>query len=88
VTCNDAVPGRGSAVLDGETSVATLTAGVDSPTLGCGIGYARFREPGKWSNRALNVRLPDGNVHPCTVVDLPFVDPEKQIVRGLDRTIP
>lgn len=88
VTCNDAVPGRGSAVLDGEEPVATLTAGVDSPTLECGIGYARFREPGEWSNRELEVRLPDGHVHPCAVVDLPFVDPEKLIVRGLDRTIP
>ena len=88
LTCSNAVPGRGSAVLDGEKPVATLTAGVDSPTLGCGIAYARFREPGEWSNRKLKVRLPGGKVHPCTVVDLPFVDPEKLIVRGLDRTIP
>ena len=88
VTCKDAVPGRGSAVLDGEKSVATLTAGVASPTLGCGIGYARFQEPGEWSNRELKVRLPDASVRPCTVVDLPFFDLEKLIVRGLDRTIP
>ena len=88
VTCKSAIPGRGSAVLDGERSVATLSAGVASPTLGCGIGYARFREPGEWSGRELRVRLPDGKVHPCTVVDLPFFDPEKRIVRGLDRTIP
>ena len=88
VTCNGAVPGRGSVVLDGERAVATLSAGVASPTLGCGIGYARFREPGEWSNRELEVRLPDGKVHPCTVVDLPFFDREKLIVRGLDRTIP
>ena len=88
VTCTGAVPGRGSAVLDGQRSVATLTAGVASPTLGCGIGYARFREPGAWSGRELEVGLPDGDVHPCTVVNLPFVDPGKRLVRGLDRTIP
>ena len=88
VTCRSAVPGRGSAVLDGERSVATLTAGVASPTLGCGIGYARFREPGTWSGRELEVRQPDGDVHPCTVVNLPFVDPKNRIVRGIDRTIP
>ena len=88
VTCNGAVPGRGSVVLDAERPVATLTAGVASPTLGCGIGYARFRQPGEWSRRELAVRLPDGHVHPCTVVDLPFFDREKLIVRGLDRTIP
>ena len=88
VTCDGAVPGRGSAVLDGARSVATLTAGVASPTLGCGIGYARFREPGEWIDRELKVRLPDGNVHPCTVVDLPFFDTKKRIARGLDRTMP
>jgi aminomethyltransferase len=88
VRCNNAVPGRGSVVLDGQEPVAVLTAGVDSPTLGCGIGYARFQKPGEWSNRELKVRLPDASVHPCTVVDLPFVDPERLIARGLDRTIP
>ena len=85
VTCKGAVPGRGSTVLDGERPVATLTAGVASPALGCGIGYARFREPGDRVGRELRVRLPDGDVQPCTVVDLPFVDPERLIVRGRDR---
>lgn len=88
VTCSDAVPGRGSTVLDGERSVATLSAGVASPALGCGIAYARFREPGEWSNRELRVRVPEGSVHPCTVVDLPFFDRDKRLVRGLDRRIP
>ena len=88
VTCKGAIPGRGSTVLDAERPVATLSAGVASPTLGCGIGYARFREPGDWSGRELKVRLPDGQVYPCTVVDLPFFDREKLIVRGIDRTIP
>ena len=88
VRCDNAVPGRDSVVLVGQEPVAVLTAGVDSPTLGCGIGYARFQEPGEWSNRELKLRLPDASVHPCTVVDLPFVDPERLIARGLDRTIP
>ena len=88
VTCNGAIPRRGSTVLDGQRVVATLTAGVASPTLGCGIAYARFHEPGEWSGRELEVGLPDGSVHPCTVVDLPFYDREKRIARGLDRTIP
>ena len=88
VACTGAVPGRGSTVLDGERSVASLTAGVASPTLGCGIGYARFQEPGEWIGRELKVRLPDGNVQPCTVVAPPFFDPERLIVRGLDRPIP
>jgi hypothetical protein len=35
----------------------------------------------------LQLRLLDGNVFPCEVVDLPFFDCEKNIVRGLDPTI-
>ena len=88
VTCADAVPGRGSLVLDGDTAVGTLTAGVDSPTLGCGIGYVVFDQADAWPGRTLRIRLPDGNTHPCEIVDLPFFDPEKRIVRGLDRSIP
>jgi glycine cleavage system aminomethyltransferase T len=88
VKCTAAVPGRGSAVLVDDAAVGTLTAGVDSPTLGCGIGYVVFDEPGEWQGRHLEVRLPDGNVHSCEIVSLPFFDPEKRIVKGLDRTIP
>ena len=88
VKCTEAIPGRGSEVLVDENPVGTLTAGVDSPTLGCGIGYVVMNEPGEWNGRELRVRLPDGNVYPCTIVELPFFDPEKKIVRGVDRTIP
>ena len=86
--CSDTLPSAASTVLDGDTPVGRVTMGVRSPTLECGIGYARFNEPGDWKGRSLRVRLPSGDVHPCEIVDLPFVDPEKRIVRGLDRTIP
>ena len=86
--CAGATPGRGSRVIDGEKAVGQMTAGVDSPTLGCGIGYVVFDEPGEWSGRHLDIRLADGQVYPCEIVDLPFFDRDKRIVRGLDRTIP
>ena len=88
LTCQGATPGRGSVVLDGERPVGHMTAGVESPTLQCGIGYVRFGAPGPWSGRALRIRLPDGDVRPCEIVDLPFFDPEKRIARGLDKAIP
>ena len=86
--CPDALPSIASTVLDGDAPVGRMTMGVLSPTLECGIGYVRFNEPGDWPGRSLRIRLPTGAVHPCEIVDLPFVDPEKLLARGLDRTIP
>ena len=86
--CADAVPSVGSTVLDGDTPVGRMTMGVHSPSLECGIGYAKFGEPGDWKGRPLRIKLPTGDVHPCEIVDLPFVDPEKLLVRGLARTVP
>ena len=74
--------------MDEDKTVGQMTAGVDSPTLGCGIGYVVFDEPGEWIGRSLKVGLPDGSVYPCEVVELPFFDREKKIVRGLDKSIP
>ena len=86
--CSDALPSVASTVLDGDTPVGRMTMGVHSPTLECGIGYVRFNEPGDWPGRSLRISLPTGDVHPCEIVDIPFVDPEKRLARGLDRTIP
>ena len=80
--CSGALPSVGSTVLDGDTPVGRMTMGVRSPTLGCGIGYVRFDEPGDWKGRSLRIRLPAGDVHPCEIVDLPFVDPQKLLVRA------
>ena len=86
--CSAALPAVASTVLDGDTPVGRMTMGVQSPTLECGIGYARFNAPGEWIGRSLRIRLPSGEVHPCEIVGLPFVDPERRLVRGLDRRIP
>ena len=88
LTCKDAFPGMGSVVMDGDEEVGHLTAGHHSPTLDCGIAYVRFKQPGEWSGRRLMLKLTDGNSYPCEIVNLPFIDPERNIVRGIDRTIP
>ena len=86
--CSAALPSVASTVLDGDTPVGRMTMGVRSPTLGCGIGYVRFNQPGDWKGRSLRIRLPTGDVHPCEIVDLPFFDREKRLARGLDETSP
>ena len=88
LTCATATPAAGSAVLDGDAVVGRITAGVPSPTLGLGVGYVRFNSPGDWLGRTLTLRLPDGSLHAGQIVQPPFFDPDKTIVRGLDRSIP
>lgn len=88
ITCQTAVPAAGSVILDGDIPVGRVTAGVPSPTLGCGVGYARFLSPGEWVGRALRLTLPTGATCEARIVDLPFFDKEKTIVRGIDRRIP
>ena len=88
LTCQTEIPTSASEILDGGNVVGYITAGVPSPTLGCGIGYARFNNPGDWVGRSLELKLGDGSIHPAEIVDLPFFDREKNIVRGVDRSIP
>ena len=74
--------------MDGTKVVGNITAGVPSPTLGVGIGYARFHYQDEWVGRKMVLRLPDGACHSCDIVKLPFFDRERHIVRGIDRKIP
>ena len=89
LTCQEATPTSGSEILDdGGEVVGHITAGIPSPTLECGIGYARFVRPSDWVGRSMKLRLLDGKVFTADIVEVPFFDREKNIVRGVDRTIP
>ena len=88
LTCEKAVPAAGSKVILKNKIVGYVTAGVPSPTLQIGIGYVRFYEPDSWIGQDLLLELPGGDSYEAKVVNLPFIDLEKKIVRGLDRSIP
>ena len=88
LTCKTETPISGSKVIDGDKIVGHITAGVHSPTLNTGIGYVRFYEPNDWPGKNLDLKLPNGNLHKAKIVNLPFFDKEKHIVKGIDRTIP
>ena len=88
LTCEKAVPAAGSKVILKNKIVGYVTAGVPSPTLQIGIGYVRFYEPDSWIGQDLLLELPGGDFYEAKVVKLPFIDLEKKIVRGLDRSIP
>ena len=88
LTCEKAVPAAGSKVILKNKIVGYVTAGVPSPTLQMGIGYVRFYEPDSWVGQDLLLELSGGDSYEAKVVNLPFIDLEKKIVRGLDRSIP
>ena len=88
LTCKSTTPVSNSQIIEDGNVIGRITAGVPSPTLQLGIGYARFLKPGAWVGKSLILRLPDGSEHDSDIVDLPFFDKERQIVRGIDKTIP
>ena len=88
LTCETTTPGVGNIVRDGNNAVAQIRMGVKSPTLGLGIGYVYFDTPGDWIGRELTLEDANGNRHTANTVEVPFFDPERKIVRGIDRTIP
>ena len=53
-----------------------------SPTLNCGIGYVRFKEGNDWVGKKLQIEFRDGFKASGEVVDLPFFDREKLLLKG------
>ena len=88
LTCKTETPVSGSKVMDGKNVVGHMTAGIQSPTLQMGIGYVRFYQPNDWVGKKLTIQLPDGRSHKADIVNLPFFDHEKKIVKGIDKNIP
>ena len=87
-TCKTRIPRGGSEILDENQVVGKIRTGFPSPTLGVGIGYAQFFESEDWLGKNLELRFLDGESHRIEIVDLPFFDKKKEIVRGVDRKIP
>jgi len=81
--CIAATPCSGDLILSGSAPVGMVTTGALSPYLKCGIGYARFDQPDEWSGKTLTLKSQQSDKVTCTIVDLPFYDPEKRLPRGL-----
>ncbi len=88
LTSETGIPRFGSTVLDGGDEVGRMTIGDWSPTLEKGCGYVVFDRPenanGSWLGQTLALRDPQGQMHDCEIVSLPFYDAEKRIPRGLE----
>ena len=78
-----AVPAQRRGVEHEGRAVGHVTAATWSPTLECGIGYVRFDDPSDWVGATVTVEADTGQTVEGEVVELPFLDPEKKIPRGL-----
>jgi aminomethyltransferase len=87
-TCETRIPAAESKIIDRNKIVGQIRAGVPSPTLGLGIGYAHFYDSGEWCGKNLELRFQDGTRHRIEIVDLPFFDKTKKIVKGDNLEIP
>ena len=81
--CSEKTPSSGSVIIHDNEDVGYITAGVDSPTLKCGIGYVRFSKKGEWIGKKLNIKFRDGSISSGEVVELPFFDREKLLLKGI-----
>ena len=81
--CSEKTPSSGSVIIHDNEDVGYITAGVDSPTLKCGIGYVRFSEKGEWIGKKLNIKFRDGSISSGEVVEFPFFDREKLLLKGI-----
>ena len=82
-TCSEIIPSAGSHVMENNLSVGTITSGVESPTLKCGVGYVRFNKPHDWVGKKLTIRSKNGTEASGEVVELPFFDREKKLLKGI-----
>ncbi|MCY3769217.1 MAG: aminomethyltransferase family protein [Gammaproteobacteria bacterium] len=86
--CGTAKPDKGGKILEATMTVGQVTAASWSPTLHCGIGYARFDDSRNWIGRTLAVETVEGGTAPCEIVGLPFYDSSKRIPREVEKPIP
>ena len=91
LTSETGIPRVGTVVLEDGVEVGHMTIGDWSPTLKKGIGYVLFDVPenseGCWVGQSLAIRTPDGEMHGCEIVSLPFFDAKKRIPRGLGEPV-
>ena len=69
--------------MENNLSVGTISSGVESPTLKCGVGYVRFNKPHDWVGKKLTIRSKNGTEAIGEVVELPFFDREKKLLKGI-----
>ena len=89
IICNDSYAYQAKLFDKSNTTIGYLSASVWSPTLKKNIAYARFNESADWTQiEDISVENAGGGKSPCSIVDLPFYDKQKDIPRGKDKNIP
>ncbi len=88
VQCDSGEPLIAAPVEGRNGQTGKVTAGAISPYLGHGIGIVRLDSGGASAGEAMRVGCRDGNMHPATLVEMPFYDKLAEIPRGKRIDIP
>ena len=89
IICDDSFSYKAKLFNETGSSIGYLSASVWSPSLKKYFAYGRFSEAADWLNKKnIFVENANGEKSPCSVVDLPFYDKQKDIPRGKDTVIP
>ena len=88
VKCPEGEPLISSAVEVDGNHAGTITAGVTSPYLGYGIGYALMKDWQYGVGDNVWVKCKDGEVHPAQLVGPPFYDKNAEIAHGKIEDVP
>ncbi|MEO0975939.1 MAG: DUF1989 domain-containing protein [Pseudomonadota bacterium] len=77
-------PHHGDRIFSGREQVGVVTSGTYSPELGTAIAMARIAVENAEAGTTLEAGKLDGHMKrlPCTVVDLPFLDPKREKARA------
>ena len=82
IKCAGGAPLIAGDVLVEGAVVGVVTAGAQSPYLGCGIGIALMDSAAHRPGAEVTVRCKDGEIHAAQLVSLPMYDPLAEIPRG------
>ena len=83
IKTGNVVPEKGRNVIKNGKIVGTITSGTYSPTLGCGIGFVKFKFKDQWKSQSLRVAATENNLLEAEVVDLPFFDEAQKFPKGV-----
>ncbi len=88
LTCAGGIPRHGDTVRIDGAKAGRITSSAWSPTLQCGVAFARMDDPDAGPGTAVEVECSDGETRAGELCELPFYDRAGDIPRGRATELP